>query len=195
MAIDLTDALSVLGKNWWAIALRGLIGILIGISAFLLPISTLIGLVWLFGAYAFLDGLFNLISVWRRGRTRPWWALMLEGVLGMGAGIISFIWPDITAFALVYLISAWAVVTGVLEIVAAIRLRREIRGEWMLALSGVFSLVLGMLFAFAPYAGIMALVLSLGAYTTAFGILLIWLGFRLRARREKGKAQTIHATA
>jgi uncharacterized membrane protein HdeD (DUF308 family) len=190
-----TDAHSVLRENWWAVALRGLIGVLIGIIAFFLPLSTMIALVWLFGAYAFLDGLFNLIAVWRRGQTRPWWALVLEGVLGLGAGIISFVWPGITALALTYLIAAWAGVTGVLEIVAAIRLRKEIKGEWMLALSGVLSLILGVLFAFAPFAGAMALVWVWGAYTAAFGLLLIWLSFRLRARHQEVNAQAVHASA
>lgn len=195
MAQETMDALSILRENWWAIALRGLIGILIGGVAFLLPITTMIALVWLFGAYAILDGLFNLVTVWRRGRTRPWWAMALEGVLGLAAGIVSFIWPGITAFALVYLIAAWALVTGVLEIVAAIRLRKEIKGEWLLALTGVFSLILGVLFAIAPDAGALALVWLWGAYTAAFGAILIWLSFRLRARHEALKPQAARAAA
>jgi uncharacterized membrane protein HdeD (DUF308 family) len=195
MAQETMDALSILRENWWAIALRGLIGILIGVVAFLLPIPTMIALVWLFGAYAILDGLFNLVTVWRRGRTRAWWAMALEGVLGLGAGIISFVWPGITALALVYLIAAWALVTGVLEIIAAIRLRKEIKGEWLLALTGVFSLILGVLFAIAPDAGAVALVWFWGAYAAAFGILLIWLSFRLRAYHEGFKAQTAQAPA
>jgi uncharacterized membrane protein HdeD (DUF308 family) len=155
----------------------------------------MLALVWLFGAYAFLDGLFNLVAVWRRGRTRPWWAMALEGVLGLGVGIITFLWSGFTALALVYLIAAWAIVTGVLEIVAAIRLRKEIKGEWLLALSGVFSLTLGVLFIFAPAVGAVALVLSWGAYTAAFGLLLIWLGSRLRARHLEGKAPAVQAMA
>ena len=189
------DALSILQENWWAIALRGLLGILIGIVAFVLPLPTMVALVWLFGAYAILDGLFNLVTVWRKGRTRPWWAMALEGVLGLGAGIVSFIWPGITALALVYLIAAWALVTGVLEIVAAIRLRKEIEGEWLLALSGVFSIALGVLFAMAPDAGAVALVWFWGAYTAAFGALLIWLSFRLRSRHEAFKPQAARAAA
>lgn len=189
------NALSILQENWWAFGLRGLLGILIGIVAFVLPLPTIVALVWLFGAYAILDGLFNLVTVWRKGRMRPWWAMALEGVLGLGAGIVSFIWPGITALALVYLIAAWALVTGVLEIIAAIRLRREIKGEWLLALTGVCSLVLGVLFAIAPDAGAVALVWFWGAYTAAFGILLIWLSFRLRAYHEDFKAQTAQAAA
>ena len=189
------NALSILQENWWAIALRGLLGILIGIVAFVLPLPTMVALVWLFGAYAILDGLFNLVTVWRKGRTRPWWAMALEGVLGLGAGIGSFIWPGITALALVYLIAAWALVTGVLEIVAAIRLRKEIEGEWLLALSGIFSIALGVLFAMAPDAGALALVWFWGAYTAAFGALLIWLSFRLRAGHEALKLEAARAAA
>lgn len=192
-AQDTREPLEVLQENWWVIALRGLMGIVVGIIAFVMTLPTMIAIVWLFGAYAFLDGLFNLVSVWRQGQARPWWAMALEGVLGIGAGIISFIWPGITALALVYLVAAWALVTGVLEIVAAIRLRKEIKGEWMLALSGVLSLTLGVLFAIAPDAGAVSLVWLWGAYTAAFGILLIWLSFRLRARYGAVQSHTMQA--
>ena len=111
--------------------------------------------------------------------------MALEGLLGIGAGLVSFIWPVITAVALVYLIAAWAIATGLLEIVAAIRLRKEIEGEWLLALSGIFSLALGVLFALVPEAGAMALIWLWGAYTAAFGILLIWLSFKVRARHQR----------
>ncbi len=182
---DAPQALSLLRENWWAIAFRGLVGILIGVIAFVLPVPSMVALVWLFGGYAFLDGLFNLVTVWRRGRTRPWWAMALEGVLGVGAGVISFVWPGITALALVYVIAAWAIATGLLEIVAAIRLRKEIEGEWLMALAGIFSLALGVMFFIVPQAGAVILVWLLGAYTAAFGILLIWLSLKLRARHEK----------
>lgn len=188
-------ACSILQEHWWAIALRGVLGILIGIVAFVMPVTTIVALVWLFGAYAILDGLFDLITVWGKGRTRPWWAMALEGVLGLGAGIVSFVWPGITALALIYLIAAWALITGVLEIVAAIRLRKEIEGEWLLALSGIFSIALGVLFAVAPDAGAVALVWVWGAYTAAFGVLLIWLSFRLRARHQAIRPQPVRAAA
>jgi hypothetical protein len=113
--------------------------------------------------------------------------MVFEGLLGLGAGTISFVWPGITAMALVYLIAAWAFVTGILEIVAAIRLRKEIEGEWLLALTGVLSLVLAVLFAMAPDAGAVALIWLWGAYAAAFGVLLVWLGFRLRGRQEARK--------
>jgi uncharacterized membrane protein HdeD (DUF308 family) len=177
--------LALLRENWWAVTLRGIAGVVVGALAFLLPLTSMVALVWLFGAYAFLDGLFNLATVWRRGRTRPWWAMALEGLLGVGAGIVSFVWPGITAIALVYVIAAWAIATGILEIIAAIRLRKEIEGEWLLALSGLFSLALGLVFTMVPEAGVVVLVWSLAAYTVAFGILLIWLSFKLRARHER----------
>src|SRR5688500_10926576 len=126
---DAPQAISVVRENWWAIALRGLLVALTGVIAFLLPLPAVMAQVLLFGAYAVLDGLFKLVTVWRRGRTRPWWAMALEGVLGVGAGVISFVWPGITVLALVYVIAAWAFVTGILEIVTAIRLRKEIEGE------------------------------------------------------------------
>jgi uncharacterized membrane protein HdeD (DUF308 family) len=190
------DPVAILSANWWAIALRGLVGILVGIFAFLMPIPTVTALVWLFGAYALLDGLFNLVSVLRK-RTygRPWWALLLSGVAGVGAGVISFIWPGITAIALVYLIAAWALVTGVLEIIAAVRLRKEIKGEWLLALSGVFSVALGVLLALFPGPGAVGLVWYFGAYAIVFGVLLVSLGFRLRTRYEDTMARTARAAA
>jgi uncharacterized membrane protein HdeD (DUF308 family) len=197
MANGMSDALEVLSENWWAVALRGLVAIMTGIVAFLLPVPTMIALVWLFGAYAFLDGLFNLISVLRRRRTRsrPWWALVLSGIAGIATGVISFVWPGITALAWVYLIAAWALITGVLEIVAAVRLRKEIKGEWLLALSGVFSVLLGVLLAIAPGPGAIALVWYLGTFAIFFGVLIVALSFRLRGRQEEMRAHRAHAAA
>lgn len=197
MANGMSDALEVLSENWWAVALRGVVAIMTGIVAFLLPVPTMIALVWLFGAYAFLDGLFNLISVLRRRRTRsrPWWALVLSGIAGIATGVISFVWPGITALAWVYLIAAWALITGVLEIVAAVRLRKEIKGEWLLALSGVFSVLLGVLLAIAPGPGAIALVWYLGTFAIFFGVLMVALSFRLRGRQEEMRAHRAHAAA
>ena len=196
MANGMTDALEVLSENWWAIALRGVVGIMTGLLAFLLPLPTLIALVWLFGAYAFLDGLFNLIAVARRRtHSRPWWALVFSGIAGVATGVISFVWPGITALVLVYLVAAWALITGVLEIVAAVRLRKEIQGEWLLALSGVFSVLLGVLLAVAPGPGAIALVWYLGTFAILFGVLLVALSFRLRGRQEEMRSQRAHAAA
>jgi uncharacterized membrane protein HdeD (DUF308 family) len=171
-----------LARNWWALALRGLFGVLFGIAAFAWPGLTLGALVLLYGAYAFADGVFALAAA-LAGRTeiRPWWALLLEGVAGIGVGVLTIFWPGITALALLYLIAAWAVVTGVFEIAAAIRLRKEIPGEWLLALSGVVSVLFGLALVINPGAGALAMVWLIGAYAILFGVLLIALGFRLRS--------------
>jgi uncharacterized membrane protein HdeD (DUF308 family) len=176
----------VLARNWWALALRGLAAVLFGIMAFAWPGMTLGVLVLLYGAYALVDGVLAIIAA-VAGRTSgmPWWALLLEGVLGITVGILTFAWPGITALVLLYLIAAWAVATGVFEVVAAIRLRREIRGEWLLALSGIISVLFGVALVINPVGGALAVVWLIGAYAIAFGVLLIALGFRLRGAAKK----------
>jgi uncharacterized membrane protein HdeD (DUF308 family) len=190
------DELDKLPRRWWAIMLRGLLGILLGIVAFFMPVATLLALVYLFGAYAFFDGVFNLMAAWRHtNRQKPWWALLLSGIAGIGASAISFAWPGITALALVYVVSAWALVTGGLEIAAAVKLRKEIEGEWLLALSGIFSMVLGFLLAFFPETGAIGLVWYLGAYAIVFGILMVALSVRLRTRRVHDHSQPAQVAA
>jgi uncharacterized membrane protein HdeD (DUF308 family) len=171
----------VLAHNWWALALRGLFAILFGVMAFAWPGITLGAMVLLYGAYALVDGVFAIAAA-VTGRTRgiPWWALLLEGIAGIAIGVMTFAWPGITALVLLYLIAAWAIVTGVFEIVAAIQLRKEIRGEWILALSGALSILLGVLLVARPTVGLLWIVWMTGAYAIVFGSLLIALGFRLR---------------
>jgi uncharacterized membrane protein HdeD (DUF308 family) len=172
----------VLARNWWALVLRGLFAVLFGITAFAWPGITLGALVLLYGAYSLVDGVFAVAAALvGRPRGMPWWALLLEGLAGIAVGIMTVAWPGITALVLLYLIAAWAVATGVFEIVAAIRLRKEIRGEWILALSGVLSVLFGLALVVNPGAGALAVVWLIGAYAIAFGILLIALGFRLRS--------------
>ena len=195
MANGMNAPLLLLSQFWWALALRGLVGILVGLVAFFLPLPTLTALVWLFGAYAFLDGLFNLIAVWRKTSARPWWSLLLEGIAGVAAGVVSFVWPGITAIALVYLVAAWALITGVLGIISAIRLRKEIKGEWLLVVASVLSVLLGVVLAIAPGAGAIGLVWYFGAYAMAFGVLLVVLSFRLRSRYEDMRARLMHVAA
>lgn len=188
--------LDKLPMRWWAIMLRGLLGILLGIIAFVMPISTLLALVYLFGAYVFLDGLFNLIAAWRQtNQEKPWWTLLLSGIAGIGAAVISFVWPGITALVLVYVVSAWATITGGLEIAAAVTLRKEIEGEWLLALSGVLSVALGILLAVYPNIGAIGVVWYLGIYAAVFGSLLIWLSLRLRARQDQNRSQPAQMAA
>jgi uncharacterized membrane protein HdeD (DUF308 family) len=144
-------------------------------------------LVLLFGAYALVDGVLALVSALRHRATyEHWWVLLLEGLTGVLAGIVTFVWPGITVFALLYVIAAWALVTGALEIAAAIRLRKVIDHEWLLVLSGIASVGFGLLLAMYPGAGAVAVVLWIGAYALFFGVLLVALGFRLRSWERSG---------
>jgi uncharacterized membrane protein HdeD (DUF308 family) len=172
---------AVLATNWWALALRGVVAILIGIFTFLMPGITLGVLVLLFGAYALVDGVLNLAAAWRAHAGQDhWWVLVFEGIAGIAAGILTFLWPAITTLVLVFLIAGWAIVTGVFEIAAAIRLRKVITGEWVLALLGIMSILFGVFIAAVPLAGALAIALWFGIYAFAFGILLVVLAFRLR---------------
>jgi uncharacterized membrane protein HdeD (DUF308 family) len=174
--------LHTLAKNWWALALRGLVAVLFGFLTFLLPGLTLATLVLLFGAYALVDGIFNVIAFFKVASHH--WALLIEGVIGIIAGVLTFAWPAITALVLLYLIAFWAIFTGIFEIIAAIRLRKAISNEWLLLLMGVLSLLFGLFILFAPGTGALAIVLWIGAYALVFGVFLMALAFRLRGHRH-----------
>lgn len=178
-------------RNWWMLALRGMFAILFGVLAFLLPGLTLAALVLLFGAYAFVDGLFAIVAGIRSyGEQARWWALVLEGIVGVVVGVLTFLYPGITALVLLYFIAAWALITGVLEIVAAIRLRKEIQGEWMLALAGIASVLFGILLLVLPGSGALAVIWLIGSYAVVFGILLLILAFRLRGADHSSNQPT-----
>lgn len=186
----------VLAHNWWAIALRGVAAIIFGILAFALPGVTLAVLVLLFGAYALVDGIFNVIAaVSGRSGAQSWWMLLLEGLVSVAAGLVAFFMPGLTALTLVYVIAAWAIITGVLEIIAAIRLRKVISNEWWLVLSGVVSIVFGGLIAAYPGAGALALIFWIGAYAVVFGVFLLALAFRLRRRHSDTLNEPIRRAA
>ena len=175
--------------------LRGVAGIIFGLVTFFAPGISLVALVLVCGAYAFADGILAIISaIRRRGESDRWWVLLPEGLAGVGAGVITLLWPGITALALLYVIAAWALVTGGLEIAAAIRLRKVITGEWLLILAAIASIALGILLVLFPGPGALALVLWIGAYALVSGVLFIALGFRLRSR-GKSRLQTASATA
>jgi len=180
----------LLAENWWSLVIRGLIGVMVGILTFFWPAITLQALVLLFGAYALLDGVFSLIGAWYASRAHErWGVLILEGIAGIVAAAVTVLFPAITALALVLVVAAWAIVTGVLEIVAAVKLRRHIEGEWLLALAGVASIVFGVLVTIAPIAGALVIALWVGAYALVTGVLMIVLGFRLRSW-AKGHRET-----
>ncbi|MGE5248716.1 MAG: HdeD family acid-resistance protein [Bacteroidota bacterium] len=173
----LVDGLS---RNWWAVVLRGVAAVIFGILAFVWPGITATVLVIFFGAYALWDGIFALIAAFRSQGDRRW-ALVLEGIAGILAGIIALFLPGIAALSLLYLIAAWAIITGIMEIVAAVRLRKEIEGELLLMLSGLLSVVFGVFAMLRPAAGVLAITWVIASYAILFGILLIILGFRLRS--------------
>jgi uncharacterized membrane protein HdeD (DUF308 family) len=179
MRVPVVDVDS-LSRNWWAVSLRGLAGILFGIITFFAPGISLAALVLLFGAYALVDGVLAIVSAARRRGADRWGLLLLEGLVGIAAGVLTFMWPAITAIALLYVIAAWALVTGAFEIAAAIRLRKVITGEWLLVLSGILSIALGVLLVLFPGPGALAVVIWIGAFAFVFGALLFALGLRLR---------------
>jgi uncharacterized membrane protein HdeD (DUF308 family) len=168
-----------ISRYWWAVALRGLAAVLFGIAALVWPAITLQVLVLLFGAYALVDGIFSLVQAFGSG-TRFRGLVAVEGLASIAVGVVALVWPGITALALIYLIAAWAVVTGILEVVAAVQLRKLIENEWLLVLGGIASVAFGVIVALQPGAGALAMVWLIGAYAIAFGVLLIALGFRLR---------------
>lgn len=182
---------SVLIRNWWAVALRGALAILFGILAILMPGVTLAAMVLIFGAYSVVDGVFALVAGLRAARHHErWWHLALEGIVDLVVGVIALAIPLATALALLYLVSAWAIVTGLFRIAAAIRLRKEIEGEWLLVLNGALSVLFGIVIMAYPGAGLVTLVWLLGMYAMLFGIILVTLGFRLRSHGARGASTT-----
>jgi uncharacterized membrane protein HdeD (DUF308 family) len=170
-----------LASNWWTLTIRGIVAILFGIFTFFWPAVTITVLALLFGAYALVDGIFAIVSAIRGGRGEErWWMLLIEGIAGLAAAAVTFLWPGITVLALVLVIAVWAMVTGALELIAAIRLRKYITGEWLLGLAGVASVVFGILLMVSPFTGAIVVAWWIGAYALAFGVILVALSFRLR---------------
>jgi uncharacterized membrane protein HdeD (DUF308 family) len=179
----------VLVRNWWALALRGLAAIVFGLIAFLAPGFMVLWLALLFGAYALVDGVFAIIAGVRAAqRHERWWPFALEGLLSLVVGVVALVMPVAAALALLYLVAVWAIVTGVFRISAAVRLRKEIQGEWLLILNGALSVLLGILIVARPAAGLVTLVWVLGVYAMVYGIILVGLAFKLRGHRHRAGA-------
>ena len=180
----------IVARNWWAFVLRGIVALLFGIITFIAPPVALLTLVFMFAFYAIADGIFSIIAAFHLRRApeeapqQPWWALLLGGILSLIAGILAFLVPAGAAFALLIIIAAWAIVSGVMSLVAAVRLRKVIRGEWLLALNGVLSIAFGILLVVFPGAGALAVVLLIGVYAIVSGVMLLALAFRLRGRSQ-----------
>jgi uncharacterized membrane protein HdeD (DUF308 family) len=183
--------LHALAKCWWLLLLRGIGAILFGVLAFIWPGLTLVTLVLLYGAFALVDGVISLIAAFT-GSAKPvptWW-LVVVGLLGIAAGIVTFAWPGITAVLLVLFIGAWALVHGIFEIIGAIQLRKEIDNEWMLILGGALSVLFGLVVMFAPGAGALGLIWAIASYSILFGVLFIGLAMRLRKHSHSAAPRT-----
>ncbi|MGI8335817.1 HdeD family acid-resistance protein [Actinomadura scrupuli] len=172
--------LEQLSRHWWMLAVRGVCAIIFGLLAWIWPGITLLVLVILFGAYAFVDGVLALGAAFKSegGRSRVWLAVV--GVAGVLLGLVTLFWPHITGLVLLLLIAWWAIVTGAFEIVAAIRMRKEIEGEWLYIVSGAVSVIFGVLVLVWPATGALAIVWLIGLFSILFGATLIAAAIRLR---------------
>src|SRR5262245_21430016 len=173
-----------LSTSWWWLVVRGLAAIAFGILAIAWPAVTLLFLIALFAAYAILSGGVAIIGSLKNRDDRGWWLVLVFGIISVGAGIIAIFYPGITALALIIVIGVNAVFSGVLDIAMAIRLRKEIRGEWLLGLAGLVSILFGVFVILLPGAGALALIWLISVYAIATGILFIILGFKLRSHRH-----------
>jgi uncharacterized membrane protein HdeD (DUF308 family) len=173
--------LPLLARNWSLILLRGILALVFGILAFIWPAVTLLTLVILFGVYAALDGVAAIAAAIRGGTLAPRWWLALAGVISLGAAAAAFLVPEVTAMVLVIFIGAWALALGVVEIIGAIQIRKEIKGEWLLILHGAVSALFGLMVLIRPGAGALALVWLIAVYAVLAGLLLIALALRLRS--------------
>ena len=175
-----------LAANWWMLALRGIAAIAFGIVTLVVPGVSLAALVFLFASYALVDGMLNVVAAFRgQPDDRPWWSLALEGLVSIGAASAAFLMPGVTTVMLVYVVAAWALITGALEIAAAVRLRRQIDGEWRMILGGIASLAFGTLLMLAPAMGALAMMLWIGGYALVFGGALLALAFRVRLAKPE----------
>ena len=179
----------LVSRPWWALCLRGLLAIAFGVFAFTMPGLTIAVLVIWFGAYALVDGIFALIAAFQAAtHHRRWWLLLLDGIIGIGAGIVTFAWPGNTALVLVMIIGAWAFLSGTFEIAGAVTAPWPAGARWLLALSGILSVTLGVLIMGFPLPAAFSVIWLIGAYALAFGLMLVVMGFRLKGSQKVGLA-------
>jgi uncharacterized membrane protein HdeD (DUF308 family) len=183
--------IEALKRGWWLLVFRGVFAVLFGVLTFVWPNITLLTLVFLFGAYALVNGIFTLgLSVRAPKGTPGIVTIVLLGLLGVVAGILTFVYPGITALSLLWIIAFWAIFTGVFEVAAAIRLRKELSNEWVLILSGLLSVVFGVLVMLNPSAGALSILLLIGVYAILFGIMMLALAFKIRGLAAPARATT-----
>ena len=178
----ITTGTRVPSRYWWVLALRGLAAVLFGLIALIVPGIALLALVYIFAAYALIDGITAVfVSFQERGSTSHWVALLVEGIVSIIIGVIAFVWPGITALVLLYLVAIWAIITGVMEISAAFMRRLPVTQEWALGLAGVLSIIFGIILFIRPGAGLLTILWLVGIYAIVFGVLMIVRSFQLRS--------------
>jgi len=183
-----------LARHWWVFLIRGLVAIVFGLFGFFYPGATLFTLVLFYGAYALVDGVFAIVSAVRgKEGMRPRWWLAVVGVLGIVAGLVTYLMPGLTTLVLLTVIGVWALLYGITEIVGAIRLRKEIDNEWLLLMHGALAVLFGLMTLFRPGAGALALIWLIASFALASGVLLIALAFRLKSHPANRSLAAGHA--
>ncbi len=181
----------LLARNWWLFLLRGIAALIFGVLSLVWPGISLLTLILFFGAYALVDGAFALAAAMvGRGNAKVRWWLVLVGLLGIGIGIATFLWPGLTALTLLYFIAGWVIATGVLQIIGAIELRNVIEDEWWLILDGALAVLFGILLCIMPGAGAVALIWLIALFAIAYGVLLIGFAFKVKKFKEARKQAT-----
>lgn len=173
---------SDLHKHWWLFLIRGLLGLALGVFALVYPGATLAAVVFVIGAYLIIDGIIAVAkSIQVLRSDKQWWVLLLEGILGIVVGVAIFVYPGISVLTLAYLVGYWAILSGILAIAAALRLRAHVSGEWLYILFGIVSLVFGLVVLFSPGTGLVYIVLMTSIYGFVIGVTMIALAFRARS--------------
>ncbi len=175
-------------KYWWVFSLRGIIAIVFGLAALLWPALTLGVMVLLFGLFALFEGLLAILTSFGKGDEKGGWTLLLEGLVGLlvcvivllGTSIGSIFWPKVAAVMLVYYIAGWAILAGIFKILTAFRIRKEVKGEWALGLSGLISILVGLILILRPGAGVLAVAWLIGSFAIILGIFQLLLGLKFR---------------
>jgi uncharacterized membrane protein HdeD (DUF308 family) len=185
MAIAAGLLTKTIRDHWWVLLIRGIIGIIFGALFLFYPEASLVAFIYLFGAYAFVDGIFAAIQALRLGvHSDRWWPLLFEAIVGIAVGIVFFRFTGLSAVAIAFTIAVWAIATGIFEIVAAFRFEGGGGAPWLLGLGGVLSIIVGVIFAIAPGPALLAYVWVIGIYAIIFGVMLIVWAFRLRTSTD-----------
>jgi uncharacterized membrane protein HdeD (DUF308 family) len=170
---------TIVARHWWVMLLRGLLAIAFGLAALFVPGAVAAALILVFGAWAFVDGAFALVGAFSHNAQHRWF-LLFEAIVGIATGLVVWFYPGLAGLTLLLLIAWWAIITGVMEIVYAIQLRKQLDNDWLYILAGVASVVFGALVIYRPFAGLLAVMWIIATYALVFGVLLIGFSLRLR---------------